>query len=228
MSTASRAPLALESRESAETGAPSHGTCRFFTMLALSSASLSFAGMVTAPSRSAPSMMAKSKALPFLEAPAHCDGTLAGDEGFDPLNFGGLYNMKYLREAEIKHGRVCMLATFGFVMVDLGLIAPGAPAVSSLAAHDVTVKSGHMLFLLFVVAIWESLSYNAIAEMMSGETDRAPGDYGIPYRFCREGDTATQEKYQLQEITHGRAAMLGFSGMVTASALGEGHGFPYF
>lgn len=76
-------------------------------------------------------------------------------QGFDPLNFGGLYNMKYLREAEIKHGRVCMLATFGFVMVDLGLIAPGAPAVSSLAAHDVTVKSGHMLFLLFVVAIWE-------------------------------------------------------------------------
>ena len=58
-------------------------------MLALSSASLSFAGMVTAPSRSAPSMMAKSKALPFLEAPAHCDGTLAGDEVSTPRSGWG-------------------------------------------------------------------------------------------------------------------------------------------
>ena len=61
--------------------------------------------------------------------------------------------------------------------------------------------------------------------MMSGETDRAPGDYGIPPRFCK--DAATLEKYKLQEITHGRAAMLGFSGMVTAAALTE-KGFPYF
>jgi len=190
---------------------------------------MAYVGSVAmAPSRaSMPSMMAKSKALPFLEAPAHCDGSLAGDVGFDPLNIGGLYSMKWMREAELKHGRVCMLATLGFVLTDLGFYAPGAPQVSSLAAHDVTVKSGHMLFLLFVVGIFEALSYNAIAEMMSGETDREAGDYGIPWRFCKEGDTATQEKYRLQEVTHGRAAMLGFSGMVTASALTEG-GFPYF
>ena len=104
---------------------------------------------------------------------------------------------------------------------------PGAPVVSSLEAHDACVKNGTMLLLLFVIGMFESLSYNAIAEMMSGETDREPGDYGIPYRFCREGDTATQEKYRLQEVTHGRAAMLGFGGMVTASALTES-GFPYF
>jgi len=147
-------------------------------------------------------------------------------QGFDPLNIGGLYSMKWMREAELKHGRVCMLAWMGYVLVDLGLYAPGAPKVTSLAAHDVTVGTGHMLFLLFVIGAFEALSYNAIAEMMSGETDRAAGDYGIPFRFCRDGDTATQEKYKLQEITHGRAAMLGFSGMVTASALTEAP-FPY-
>jgi hypothetical protein len=50
-------------------------------MLSLSSASLSFAGSaVLAPSRAAsPSMMAKSKALPFLEAPAYLDGSMTGD-----------------------------------------------------------------------------------------------------------------------------------------------------
>ena len=97
-----------------------------------------------------------------------------------------------------------MLAWFGYVAVDLGLYAPGAPHVSSLAAHDATVKSGHMLLLLFVLAIPESLSYNAIAQMMSGETDRKPGDYGIGWRFCKKDDTATQDKYRLAEITHGR------------------------
>ena len=54
-------------------------------------------------------------------------------------------------QAEVKHGRICMLATLGFVATDNGIWAPGAPHVSSLAAHDATVKSGHMLFLLFVL-----------------------------------------------------------------------------
>ena len=44
-------------------------------------------------------------------------------------------------------------------------------------------------------------------------------------------DTATQEKYKLAEITHCRAAMLGFAGMVTQSSLlglaGKPSGFPY-
>jgi len=202
-------------------------------MLALSSSVVAFAP-APVPMRSAdvlsrttqPQLMAKSKSLPFLEAPPQLDGTYAGDAGFDPLNLSGYYSIKYLREAEVKHGRICMLATLGFVATDNGIWAPGAPHVSSLGAHDATVKSGHMLLLLFVLAIPEALSYNAIAQMMSGETDRQPGDYGIPYRFCKAGDVKTQERYKLAEITHGRAAMMGFSGMVTQAALTEGP-FPY-
>ena len=63
--------------------------------------------------------------------------------------------MKYMREAELKHGRVCMLAWAGWLVVDSGFRVPFAPAVSSLAAHDVTVKSGNMLFLLFVIGAFE-------------------------------------------------------------------------
>ena len=50
-------------------------------MLALSSATLSFAGSapLLGAARAQPSMMAKSKALPFLETPAACDGSMAGD-----------------------------------------------------------------------------------------------------------------------------------------------------
>jgi len=199
-------------------------------MLALSSAACAFSApalpVQSAIARASAPAMKQSDALPFLEAPAHCDGTYAGDRGFDPLNIAGLYNIKWMREAELKHGRVCQLAFLGYAAVDAGVWAPGAPHVSSLAAHDATVRTGHMLFLLFVVGIFEALSYNAIAQMLSGETDREPGDYGIGWKFCKPGDTATQERYREAEITHCRAAMLGFSGMVTASALTEGP-FPY-
>merc|ERR1712072_1168026 len=106
-------------------------------------------------------------------------------------------SLDWMREAELKHGRICMLATLGYVTTDGGIYAPGAPHVSSFEAHDATVKTGHMLLLLFVLAIPESLSYSAIHEMMSGESDRKPGDYGIGWRFCKPGDTKTQEKYKL-------------------------------
>ena len=152
-------------------------------------------------------------------------------QGFDPLNLSGMYSLDYMREAELKHGRICMLAFVGYLTTDGGIWAPGAPHVSSFEAHDVTVKTGHMLLLLITLAIPESLSYVAIAEMMSGQSDRKPGDYGIGWRFCKPGDTKTQEKYKLAEITHCRAAMLGFAGMVTQSAklgmAGEYSGFPY-
>ena len=150
----------------------------------------------------------------------------ADSQGFDPLNLSGMFSLEYMREAELKHGRICQLAAFGYAAVDNGFYAAGAPKVSSLEAHDVTVKSGHMLLLLFVIAMVEAPSYTAIAEMMSGQSDRKPGDLGIPYKFCKPGDEATMKKYQLAEITHCRAAMMGFSGMVTASAA-TGAPFPY-
>jgi len=202
-------------------------------MLALLASSTAFAptpvvrSPVAAPRLSTP-QMAKSEALPFLEAPAHLDGTLAGDVGFDPFGFGAAYNIKYMREAELKHGRICQLAIFGYIAVDRGFYAPGAPHVSSLAAHDVTVKSGHMLFLLCVVGAFESLGYTAIYQMLSGETDREPGDFGLDgFNFLKGKSPEEVKRMQFYEIVHCRAAMLAFGGLVTVSAM-FGKPFPYY
>lgn len=40
---------------------------------------------------------------------------LHGFLGFDPLGFSNLIDVKWLREAELKHCRICMLAVVGFV-----------------------------------------------------------------------------------------------------------------
>ena len=109
--------------------------------LARTAGALSYNAPLSAVSRvSSPSMMAKSKALPFLEQPAHLDGSMAGDVGFDPLGLGSAYNMKWMREAELKHGRMCQLAWLGYVAVDLGIKFPGEKyaALSSFTAHEGT------------------------------------------------------------------------------------------
>jgi len=78
-----------------------------------------------------------SQALPFMEKPAALDGSMAGDVGFDPFGFSEVFDIKWLREAELKHGRICMLAWTGFVATDLGFVLPGEMhQVSSIGAHD--------------------------------------------------------------------------------------------
>lgn len=57
-----------------------------------------------------------SESVPFLKQPAMLDGTLAGDVGFDPLGFSDIFDVKVLREAELKHGRIAMLAVLGWLV----------------------------------------------------------------------------------------------------------------
>jgi Chlorophyll A-B binding protein len=52
--------------------------------------------------------MAMSKSVPFLEKPARLDGLAANFE-FDPLGISNYVDPKFLAEAEIKHGRICMV-----------------------------------------------------------------------------------------------------------------------
>lgn len=52
-----------------------------------------------------------------------------------------------MREAELKHGRLAMLAVLGWVAVDFGLRLPGdgfSEIPNSLAAHKEAVENGSM------------------------------------------------------------------------------------
>ena len=94
-------------------------------MLQVLLAPLSYnAGVVSRSSvagqRSAAPQMVKSESLPFMEEPAHLSG-MVGNVGFDPMGLSTPQNIKWMREAELKHGRVCMLAVVGYIVVDKGL-----------------------------------------------------------------------------------------------------------
>jgi light-harvesting complex I chlorophyll a/b binding protein 1 len=165
--------------------------------------------------------------MPFLPYPANLKGYVGDDIGFDPLRISDYMPMDYLRESELKHGRICMAAVTGYIAVDLGLVVhPLGHGVSSAAAHDVMAANGVMGNALVFIGLAEIVSYIGIAEMLQG-SGREPGDFGLGNQAL-SGKTPEQvNKVKYQEIMNGRLAMLAFGGMVTQSVLFE-KGFPYF
>merc|ERR1712054_451108 len=110
-------------------------------------------------------MMAKSRALPWAESPAHLDG-MVGNAGFDPMGLSTPQNIKWMREAELKHGRMSMLAWTGYVAVDLGLKFPGAKyeALTSFSAHQATAQY-ELFFALLLVGTAETIGTAQIYNM---------------------------------------------------------------
>ena len=86
------------------------------------------------------------------------------------------FDINWMREAEIKHGRICMLAISGWLAVDAGLRFPGehfAGISNSLEAHDAAVKSGDMWALLFIIGFCEALHMSIVVPKLDGDW----GDY---------------------------------------------------
>jgi len=192
--------------------------------LALTSAHALVAPAANAGPRRASVLAAeKSAAMPFLPRPMKLEG-MVGDKGFDPLGLSDWVPVEWLRESELKHGRVCMLAVVGFVATDLGFRLPGEMHnVASINAHDMAVDMGAMTQIGIWIAVAECIGYLAILEMLDG-SGRQPGDFGFdPLQIGGANDP----EMQLKELENGRLAMLAFSGIVTQAVL-TGKGFPYF
>jgi len=171
----------------------------------------------------------KSVALPFLPYPENLKGYV-GDVGFDPLRFSDFAPMDYLRESELKHGRICMLAWLGFVGVDCGARIYPLPeayaGLTSVTAHDALVTNGAMGQLLLWFGILEVIGWLAIAQMLQG-SGREAGDYGFDPLGLLTGKSEEEvREMKLREIKNGRLAMLAFSGCVTQAVL-TGGPFPY-
>ncbi|KAH8061030.1 fucoxanthin chlorophyll a c [Aureococcus anophagefferens] len=124
--------------------------------------------------------------MPFLDQPKNLDGKMAGDVGFDPLGLSEIddlgIDLYWLREAEIKHGRVAMLAATGVLWVEIFGPLPGWPVADGRSQMDVfwdafdehpAIAAG-LLFITIIEAI------SGVATTMGRETgERAPGDFGF-------------------------------------------------
>lgn len=87
-------------------------------------------------------MQEKSAAMPFLSKPEKLDGSMAGDVGFDPFGISYYIDLKWLREAELKHGRICMLATIGILVQEV-VHLPGKAFSSKVCSIYSVPSSAH-------------------------------------------------------------------------------------
>lgn len=193
----------------------------------------------------------RSKAVPFLPRPVMLDGTMAGDVGFDPFylssipkNFAGfiqppsweetkgLPTLYWMREAELKNGRVAMLAVVGWIATDFGIRFPAdtfstSSIPSAYLAHNALVEQGTMTFMLLAIGFVEICSGAVLVQVSKGEVDREAGDFDFTGGFLNNKSPEFIKDMKTKEINNGRLAMLAFGGIATQTALGS-TAFPYF
>jgi light-harvesting complex I chlorophyll a/b binding protein 4 len=160
-----------------------------------------------------------SKSMPFLVQPPATVG-LIGSSEFDPLDFSGNFDIKWLQESEIKHGRVAMLAAAGFIasqFVNFPMYADMHVDDSNMAPSVVGVSAMLQIVCAAGVEEWRTNKGKVtMVDMFTGENaDRTPGDFGFdPMGMCKGKSEAEVNSMKLKEIKNGRLAMLAIGGMI--------------
>merc|ERR1719499_1544470 len=149
---------------------------------------------------------------------------------WDPLGLasdGNVERFKRRRETEIKHGRVCMLATMGYMTPEItgkfsGYLSPS----QGLKFED--IPNGLGAISKVPAAGWlQIVAYFGFCEFSGGFEDYktgTPGDYG--WKVLTSDDEAEKTKKLAAEIANGRLAMVAIIGMffqdgLTGSAWGD-------
>jgi len=157
---------------------------------------------------------------------------------FDPLNLsadGNLEEFRRRREVEIKHGRISMLATMGYITPEITGKFPGYLDPS----HGLTfeqIPNGLRAIGVVPLGGWlQIIAYMAFVEA-SGRNSRggapgdfgagAPGDFGWKPPLLATNDPATKTRRLKAELANGRLSMMAIIGMffqdgLTGSAWGD-------
>ena len=139
--------------------------------------------------------------MPFLTKPKNLEGYV-GDVGFDPLGFSDYFDMKWLRESELKHGRAAMLAAVGFVAQQF-VTLPGMTHVDDSNLAPTAAGTSAMLQIVFGVGAWEFWTNKGKVTMMDMFEDesRVPGALGFDPMGMSKGKSKEQmELMQYKEL----------------------------
>merc|ERR1719409_2637092 len=197
-------------------------------MLSLASSSLSFA----APRAPAPAMQAPAAAAAKAEFCYGLPGNIAPAGEFDPANLlagQSKAEVMRLREAEITHGRVGMLASAGFLVQEN--FHPLFTGDNGPAIEQIPQLPPWLWFVMTLgIGIAESVRiqrgwsspYELDAEgrnkIQTLKDDYYPGDLGFDPLGLAPDDPAEFRIMQEKELSHGRLAMLAAAGFIAQEA----------
>lgn len=139
--------------------------------------------------------------MPFLTKPKNLEGYV-GDVGFDPLGFSDYFDMKWLRESELKHCRAAMLASFGFFIQQF-ITLPGMPDIDDSNLAPAAVGQSPMLQIVFgmgALEFWSNKGKVTMMDMFEDES-RVPGDLGFdPMGMAKGKSKDEMELMQYKEL----------------------------
>merc|ERR1712151_592214 len=136
-------------------------------------------------------------------------------------------NFARRRQTELKHGRVSMLATMGYITPELTGKLPGYLSPSA-GLKFADIPNGLGAISKVPAAGWAQIvAYGAFCELsqdQSAGTAAAAGDFG--WKVLTSGDAAEKQNKLAAEIANGRLAMMAIIGMffqdgLTGSAWGD-------
>lgn len=155
-------------------------------------------------------MSETSPSVPFLPKPKNLSEDMIGYTGFDPLGFTDAFDVKWMQESEIKHGRICMLAFLGMLVQEF-VHLPDAQFSNPVATEA--------FFQVPSAGLWQIFLFCGLAEMILHkgkvsyldmfEDGATPGELGFNPMGLKMSDSL-----RLQEIKNGRLAMCGVGGVI--------------
>ncbi|CAM9422446.1 unnamed protein product [Scytosiphon promiscuus] len=179
-----------------------------------------------APATSSSSLNMQSAGSEYIET---LPGAPFGDgKIFDPLGLSdgaAPGEIKKWREAEIKHGRVAMLASLGVLVAEqFHPFFMGPDYIGPAVDHFQEITAQYPEFWVFSLLGMALIEYNTIKtafaepDAVTGEgglkEDYSPGDLGFDPLGIKPKTEADLETMQTKELNNGRLAMIGIAGML--------------
>jgi lactate racemase len=141
--------------------------------------------------------------------PAHLDGSMPGDAGFDPLGLGvDPKRLAWYQEAELMHGRWAMAAVVGVVAAEA---AGAAPWWSAGGAASYALPANALLAIQFAVM--------GVLELKRVNGFIATGESGAWSSFPFDPLGLQKDATRVAEVKHGRLGMLAFAGIVAQAVV---------
>ena len=145
---------------------------------------------------------------------------------WDPMRFSELYKVSgnnpdvaWLREAELKHGRMSMLAITGVMVQSAGIHWPGNADISfdntDWATAPATLPAAAWGQVLLFIGLVEGQKSEGLFDLWNGvTTNREPGNYGPAFGSeLLSKDPVAADKMRLKELKNGHLAMLAIMGV---------------
>merc|ERR1712048_302492 len=162
-------------------------------------------------------------------------GVLPPLNWFDPAGFStdiDKNRLLFYREAEIKHGRICMSASLGFLVAEKfhPLYGGDIDVPSVFAGKDARLLPFWAALFVLTGGVesqsFDRASYGTDGELADGVE---PGDVGYDPLGLLPSDPEELEEIQNKEILNGRFAMISLLGMVAEELVTKEklHGLPF-